>query len=114
VIEKCSFGSIIIDGRTYTTDVLIFPDGRVADSWWRAQGHRFTRADLAELIAARPELIVAGTGIYGRVKVDDGLRVDLASLQIELMTAWTKKACQLYNTAHQKGLRVAAGLHLTC
>jgi hypothetical protein len=114
MIETCSFGSMIIDGRTYTSDLLIFPDGRVTDSWWRAQGHRFTCADLEGLVAARPELIVAGTGIYGRAKVDSDLSDHLASLEIELVAAWTKKACRFYNDALQAGRKVAACFHVTC
>lgn len=114
MIETCSFGLMIIDGRKYTSDLLIFPDGRVADSWWRAQGHRFTRADLEELIAVRPDLIVAGTGIYGRVKVDSDLSDHLASLEIEFVTAWTKQACRIYNDALKERHRVAACFHLTC
>lgn len=33
------FGRIDIDGRTYTSDVIITPE-RVIDSWWRQRGMR--------------------------------------------------------------------------
>lgn len=33
-IEDYEFGRITIDGATYTSDVIIRPEG-VDDSWWR-------------------------------------------------------------------------------
>jgi hypothetical protein len=38
MIDKYSFGSITIDGRTYDTDVIIYPE-RIDDRWWRKEGH---------------------------------------------------------------------------
>ena len=35
MIEKNEFGAIRVDGKTYTTDIIIYPDGRVSDNWWR-------------------------------------------------------------------------------
>ena len=39
MIESTAFGVMTIDGRTYTSDLIIFPDGRVQDGWWRKRGH---------------------------------------------------------------------------
>jgi len=44
------FGTIEIDGRTYTSDVIITPE-RVLDSWWRQEGHRLAVADLTDVVA---------------------------------------------------------------
>lgn len=114
MIEACSFGSMTIDGRTYTTDLLIFPDGRVADAWWRAEGHRFTHPDIEELMLAQPDILVAGTGVYGRVKIDSELRRVLFQAAIELVAVRNKKAIRAFNLALQKGRRVAGCFHLTC
>ena len=37
-IDNYSFGTITIDGRTFTSDVDIYPD-HVNASWWRKEGH---------------------------------------------------------------------------
>jgi hypothetical protein len=114
MIDACTFGNMTIDGRTFTSDLMIFPDGRVADSWWRAEGHRFSQADVAVLMASRPEVIVAGTGIYGLAKIDPGLRTALDQAGIELVAVRTKKAVQAFNEALKHGRKVAGCFHLTC
>ena len=37
-IDRYAFGNIVIDGKAYTKDVIIFPD-RVYSPWWRKDGH---------------------------------------------------------------------------
>jgi len=49
-IEISSFGLIVIDGRQYTSDLMIYPDGQVKDSWWRKSGHSVTIDDIGELV----------------------------------------------------------------
>jgi len=68
-IDSYSFGSIRIDGRDYSGDVILL-GGDVRGSWWReAGGHVYAAEDFAELLAAAPEVVVLGTGYFGRVKV---------------------------------------------
>ncbi len=49
-IEHYSFGKIIINGKTYTSDVIIYPE-KVDSSWWRKQGHSLYIDDLKDVIA---------------------------------------------------------------
>ena len=114
MIEKTTFGSMTISGHTYTTDLMIFPDGSIKDQWWRAEGHRLTLADLAVLVDQKPSLIIAGMGIYGRMKAEKGLKEALAGKGIELITSWTKGAAEQFNAHVRKQAGVAACFHLTC
>jgi hypothetical protein len=116
-IEGLEFGRITIDGETFTTDVLVFPDGRVQDQWWRARGHVLTREDLAPLMKAGPEEIIAGTGVYGRMRPVSGLAAELANEGIRLTALPNAEARQRYNQRlEQPGRqhRLAACFHLTC
>jgi hypothetical protein len=65
-ISRYRFGEIEIDGHVYTADVIITPE-RVIDAWWRQHGHSLSVADLAAVLAARPDMLLAGTGYYGRL-----------------------------------------------
>ena len=67
-IDSYKFGEIVIDGQTYDRDLLILAD-RVASGWWRAEGHKLTLADLGEVLADPPQVLVVGTGRYGRLSV---------------------------------------------
>ena len=113
MIDDYSFGRIVIDGCEYQSDVMIYPDGPVQDSWWRSRGHSLTFDDIRVLIDAGPELIVAGTGASGMMRPDKKLRGQLAKCQIEFEAAPSRNAMDLYNRlkSHKK---IAACFHLTC
>lgn len=113
MIEKSEFGSIRVDGKTYTTDIIIYPDGRVSDHWWRKHGHRLALADIEALMAAEPEVIVIGTGVYGRMLPEEGLEKALRQKGIELVMDVTGKAIARFNH-FQPTRRIGGGFHLTC
>ncbi len=113
MIEKNEFGSIQVDGKRYTTDIIIYPDGRVADNWWRKHGHRLSLADIEDLIAAEPEMIVIGSGVYGRMLPDTGLEKALKKRGIALLMDATGDAVAQFNRLCAKH-RVGGGFHLTC
>jgi len=112
-IDSCSFGTLVIDGKTYTDDLIILPDGEILKPWWRKRGHQLTMDDLNELIDSSPEIIVAGTGVSGGVKPDKNLEKDLAKLAIEFIAAPNKEAIRIFNNLTSEK-RVGAGFHLTC
>jgi hypothetical protein len=113
MIEAVSFGSITIDGKTYTSDLLRFPDGRVADAWRRHAGHRLSMADIATLVAAGPEVIVAGCGVSGRMVPDADLAGALAELGIDFFAAANGEAAERFNR-HCGRRKTGACFHLTC
>jgi len=113
MIEAIRFGRITIEGRTYHQDVLIHPDRRVTDGWWRRQGHRLVLGDLVDLLASQPEIIVAGTGIYGRMRPDPNLFRTLEDRNIELVALPTEEAVVHFNRIFENR-RTAGGFHLTC
>jgi len=113
MIEEYSFGRITISGQQFTSDLIIFPDGKVLDSWWRQMGHRLTFEDILPLIETKPEVIVAGTGASGLMKPVAELTHLLARQEIEFVASSTGKAVDIYNRlVNQK--KVGACLHLTC
>ena len=116
MITSYSFGRMVIAGRTYTSDLIIFPDGRIRDNWYRKSGHLLIPEDLAALTAARPELIIAGTGANGRMALADGLAPGLSDQGIEIRAMETARAVTLYNDLIAKGdgRPVGACFHLTC
>jgi hypothetical protein len=111
-IEHYSFGRITIDGKTYTSDVIIYP-GRVDSSWWRKEGHNLCIADLTDVIKAKPEILVVGTGSPGLMKVPRETIFHLESKGIKVHVSLTEKAVELFNKL-QKDKIVIAALHLTC
>lgn len=110
-IESYDFGRVVIGGKVYTSDVLVFPEG-VKERWWRREGHKICLEDLREVLERKPEVLVVGTGYSGLVEIPSGLAGELQAKGIKLKAAPTREAVELYNKI--KGPKVIAALHLTC
>ena len=113
MIDEYAFGRITIDGTTYTSDVIIYPD-HVDDSWWRLTGHKLQPEDLADVFAAQPEVLVVGQGRPGLMRVVEATRRAASERGIELVVCRTLEACDHYNELAAEGKKVLAALHLTC
>jgi hypothetical protein len=111
-IDRYEFGLIVISGQTFTNDVLIWP-GQIKHDWWRREAHLLQLNDVAEALAANPQVLVVGMGDPGRMQVDSALAVYLRNQRVELMAHPTREACRLINGLIGKR-RLAAALHLTC
>jgi hypothetical protein len=112
-IDGYSFGSMVINGKTYRDDLIILPDGKILKPWWRKQGHQLTMDDLQELIDSSSEIIVVGTGVSGRVIPVKNLETNLAKLSIEFIAVPNEEAIKIFNQlALEK--RIGGGFHLTC
>ncbi|MDI6807130.1 MAG: MTH938/NDUFAF3 family protein [Candidatus Aenigmarchaeota archaeon] len=110
-INSYSFGRIVINEKEYTNDVIILLTE--VKSWWRKEGHEVCVQDIKEVVKARPELLIIGTGASGYVVVKEETEKFLASNKIELIAKPTQDACKLYNDLSESK-RVVAALHLTC
>jgi hypothetical protein len=112
-IEHYSFGKIVIDGKTYTSDVIIYPE-KVDPSWWRKEGHRLQLVDLENIIREKPDLLIIGTGKLGAIEVPEETLAFLRSQGIDVRVARTGKAVDIFNSSQGKNKKVVAALHLTC
>jgi len=112
-ISGYRFGKIDIGGRTYASDVIITPE-RVIEGWWRQQGHALAVADLDNVVAARPDVLVIGTGYFGRMSVSQEARQYLEAQGIQVHDARTGEAVHDFNRRQRGPGRVVAALHLTC
>jgi hypothetical protein len=112
MIDSYDFGRVTIDGKSYNTDLLVFPNKIKAD-WWRKKGHHLQIADLKEVLEAKPAVLVVGTGYSGMMKVPPETRNCIESEGIELIVQKTAEACQTFNHLIESRTVVAA-LHLTC
>jgi len=112
MIDDYDFGRIVIDGKTYTSDVIVFPE-RIQESWWRKQGHSLCREDIKEILAEKPDILVVGTGAYGMMAVPPETARAVDEKGIKLLAGKTASACRLFNSAAGRG-KVIGAFHLTC
>jgi len=112
MINSYDFGRIVVDGKAYTNDVIIFPD-KVKDNGWRKEGHALHIEDIESVIGEKPEVLIVGTGNYGLLGVLPETKKYIESKGIELIVEPTDKTCEIYNKISEDKKAVAA-LHLTC
>ena len=113
-IDSYSFGSIQIDGKDYASDVVLL-GGDVKSPWWReAGGHVYAPTDIEEVVAAAPEVVVLGTGYFGRVKVLEETLTGFADIGSAVIVEKTGRAVETFNRLAAADRDVAAALHLTC
>jgi hypothetical protein len=113
-IEKYTFGKIRIDGFDYSKDVILLAD-EIVSPWWReAGGHVFAPRDLDQLLKARPEAAVLGTGYFGLVRVADDTYSAFREIGCKVVVERTKVAVDIYNRLISEGRDVTAALHITC
>lgn len=115
MIDSYDFGLIVVKGKRYTSDVIVFPE-KVIDKWWRKEGHRIYVDDLKEVFshAPLPEVLVVGTGHYGLVKVMPEVEKALETHKVKSIIQPTKEAYKTFNELCRAGKRVVGVFHLTC
>ncbi len=112
IIDSYHLGQIVINGKKYSSDVIIFPD-RVQGGWWRSKGHQLSLEDINDAIAENPEVLIVGTGVSGLVTVLPEVKQEIAARGIKLIVEPTSEACKTYNRL-SRSQKVVAALHLAC
>jgi len=109
-IDSYRFGNIVVDGKSFDKDLIIFPD-RIIDNWWRKEGHMLQLADLEEVVEFMPEVLVVGTGDTGMMKIAEEVIERMKHEGIQMIAYKNKDAVRIFNESKKK--KVGA-FHLTC
>ena len=112
-IDNYSFGRIRIDGVDYGKDLIVYGETVLAP-WWRESGHVFEIDDLKDVMSIKPDVVVLGTGFFGRVRVPRTTISALEEAGWEVLALRTGQAVAEFNRYADAGRDVVAALHLTC
>ena len=114
MIDQYATGShMTVKGTAYRKDLKIIR-GKVIGNWWRQQGHRLATDDIDDILSARPQILVIGTGYAGNMRVPKGVRQTLENKQIKVIAQTTADATTTFNRLVAEGQDVAGAFHLTC
>ena len=61
-----------------------------------------------------PDILIVGTGYYGRMAIADETRRYLQAQRVALREAHTGEAVKQFNRLQREPARIVAALHLTC
>jgi len=112
MIDSYDFGTIVVNGRKFTSDLIISKKG-INPSWWRKKGQELSKEDIEEVLIDPPEILIIGTGYSGVLNVPKNVENYISSKGIEVIVKRTEEACKEYNKLCEKH-DVIAALHLTC
>jgi polyphosphate kinase 2 (PPK2 family) len=110
MIEAFEFEEIVIDGKKFTSDVMIFPDGKVT-KWKRDSEHELQPPDVKKILKANPRTLILGLGTIGKLRVLPEVYEKLGEAEIEVMAFKTEKAIETYKELRRDG-KIAALLHV--
>ena len=109
-INNLAFGTIIVDGKKFNTDVAVSWDGEVIE---REKSHLFSKKELMDLIMLKdPELVIVGTGTAGSVKIDPAAIEFAKSEGIRLLAFQNDKIVDEFDK-HSRNKKVVAVIHIT-
>ncbi len=112
-IDSYRFGEMLVNGRSFTSDLIIFND-HVDDQWWRENGHAVMPQDLDEVVKAQPDVLVVGRGKLGAMKIPDATMEAIEERGIQIVHARTGEAIEVYNQIVSTGKNVVGAFHLAC
>ena len=116
-IEATTFGSITIDGQRIENDVLLRLDGSVKKRKKKLSkkvygtSHTISHAEARFIYEKGTELLIIGTGHYGRVELSDEARRYLKKHGCRVKLEATPEAIYTWNAA---GENTIALFHVTC
>jgi len=116
-IDKLSFGSIIIEGKKYRRDVLIFADGTVKKrkgGFLMFGSHNIKKEEIEELTQGEPETIVIGTGTDGKAYLVPDVESWAKERSLSLIVQPSHEAVAKLNKFREQERKVAALIHITC
>jgi len=116
-IDKLSFGSVVIDGKKYSRDVLIFADGTVKKrkgGFLMFGSHNIKKEEIEELARGEPEIIIIGTGTQGKARLASEVEDWAKGENLSLVVQPSYEATAKLNEYTEQKKKVAALIHITC
>ena len=110
-IDSTSFGDVIVDGKTYYSDVTVWWNGKVD---FRDKMHVFGMKEFLRIVEKKPEAVVLGTGQHGVVQVPDEVMEAADKHKIDLFIETSPKAIKIFNSFITEGKKAVAVIHSTC
>ena len=116
-IDELTFGSIVVEGKKYRRDILIFTDGTIKKrkgGFLMYGNHKIKRHELEELSQGQPEIIIVGTGTDGAAHIAPEAESWAKGKNLSLLVQPSYDAVTKLNELAEQKKRVAALIHITC
>lgn len=116
-IDELIFGSIVVEGKKYRRDILLFADGTVKKrkgGFLMFGSHKIKKQELEELSQGQPEIIIVGTGTNGVAHIAPEAESWAKGKNLSLLVQPSYDAVTRLNELVEQKKKVAALMHITC
>jgi hypothetical protein len=116
-IDELIFGSIVVEGKKYRRDILLFADGTVKKrkgGFLMFGSHKIKKQELEELSQGQPEIIIVGTGTNGAAHIAPEAESWAKGRNLSLLVQPSYDAVTRLNELVEQKKKVAALMHITC
>ena len=110
-ITSYSFGKMIVDGKTYTNELQILPNGTVK-KWSPNDPHYILPADIEEIVSSSIKTLIIGNGANGEAAIPDETIKFIKAKSITVHIMNTYEAVKLFNESSKEAM--GAIFHLNC
>ena len=116
-IESTQFGSITIDGKTYSHDVIIWLSGKVAkrkkklSKKYYGTSHQISKEEAKFVYEKGCRQLILGTGQYDNVRLSPKAADYFEKKRCKVIAKPTLKAIKAYNKSHARRIGL---FHVTC
>ena len=110
MIQAFEFEKIVIDGKEFNVDVMIYPNGQIK-KWKRKDEHDLRSGDVKKILKQNPKLLIFGLGTVGNLTVSPTVYEELEKAGIDVLAFKTDKAVETYK-AQREEEGTAALFHL--
>ena len=117
-INSTKFGEITINGKKYGQVLIVGnvvferDEERLRELFGTT--HQIGDWEIESLLKENPEIVIIGTGQEGVLKPEKDFLEQMERVKVEVITAITPKAIEIYNEETEKGKQVNALIHTTC
>ncbi|ALM74723.1 Mth938-like domain-containing protein [Thermococcus barophilus] len=117
MIDSVRFGKIVVQGKEYPYDIVIYPSGKIErrkkelSKKKHGTSHKFDPDELKEYLREDFDILIVGTGIYGALRLLPEAK-ELVKGK-EIVEKPTPEAIKLFNEL-RKGKKVLGVFHITC
>ena len=110
-IEFVKFGEVMVDGKVYYSDMIVWWDG---EKEFVPKTHMLDIRTFSRLLRKNPDMVVIGSGYAGMVRISDDARERARDKGIKLFEETSAKAADIFNGMVATGKKVVAFIHTTC
>lgn len=116
-IDELTFGSIVIESKKYSRDILIFVDGTLRKrkgGFLMFGRHEIKRRELEQLSHGQPEVVIVGTGTDGAAHIAAEAESWAKANSVSLLVQPSCDAIAKLNELTEQKKKVAGLIHITC